>query len=105
MFQSPVNTPSTNDQLSINCPQPVLKVIGLGGGGCNAVERMMELDLRGIEFIAANTDAQALKLNPAPTKILLGPQTTRGLGSGGDPAKGRAAAEESRKEIAAALSG
>jgi cell division protein FtsZ len=105
MFQSPVSSPASYDLALINCPHPVLKVLGLGGGGCNAIERMMELDLRGIEFIAANTDAQALKNNPAPTKILLGPQTTRGLGSGGDPARGRAAAEESRKEIAAALSG
>lgn len=105
MFQSQVTSPASYDPALIICPHPVLKVLGLGGGGCNAIERMMELDLRGIEFIAANTDAQALKLNPAPTKILLGPQTTRGLGSGGDPARGRAAAEESRKEIAAALAG
>jgi len=87
------------------CPLPVLKVIGLGGGGCNAVERMMELDLRGIDFIAANTDSQALKTNPAPQKVLLGPNTTRGLGAGGDPERGRAAAEESRKELAAVMSG
>jgi cell division protein FtsZ len=105
MFQSPLSSPASYDLALINCPHPVLKVLGLGGGGCNAIERMMELDLRGIEFIAANTDAQALKINPAPTKILLGPHTTRGLGSGGDPARGRAAAEESRKEIAAALAG
>jgi cell division protein FtsZ len=105
MFQSPVSSTASYDLALINCPHPVLKVLGLGGGGCNAIERMMELDLRGIEFIAANTDAQALNNNPAPTKILLGPQTTRGLGSGGDPARGRAAAEESRKEIAAALAG
>jgi cell division protein FtsZ len=86
-------------------PAPVLKVVGLGGGGCNAVERMMALDLRGIQFIAANTDAQALQRNPAPTRILLGPKVTRGFGAGGDPAIGRAAAEESRKELAAALAG
>jgi cell division protein FtsZ len=105
MFQSPVSSTASYDLALINCPRPVLKVLGLGGGGCNAIERMMELDLRGIEFIAANTDAQALNSNPAPTKILLGPHTMRGLGSGGDPARGRAAAEESRKEIAAALAG
>ena len=105
MFQSPEISPASYDLALMNCPRPVLKVLGLGGGGCNAIERMMELELRGIDFIAANTDAQALKMNPAPTKILLGPQTTRGLGSGGDPIKGRAAAEESRKEIAAALAG
>ncbi len=85
--------------------RPILKVIGLGGAGCNAVERMMELGLTGIEFIAANTDQQALNKTSTPTKVLLGPTTTRGLGAGGDPNKGRAAAEESRKELAAVLAG
>lgn len=85
--------------------KPVLKVIGLGGGGCNAVSRMMELGLRGVDFIAANTDHQALESNPAPVKIQLGPQVTRGLGAGGDPRIGHAAAKESAREIAAALSG
>ncbi len=93
------------DDLSADIAQPVLKVIGLGGGGCNAVERMMELGLKGVHFIAANTDRQALATNPAETKILLGPNITRGLGAGGDPAKGKAAAEESREELAAALAG
>jgi cell division protein FtsZ len=85
--------------------QPVLKVLGLGGGGSNAVTRMIELGLGGVEFIAANTDLQVLKTNPAPKKILLGPHVTRGLGAGGDPRLGRAAAEESSREIAAALTG
>lgn len=85
--------------------KPVLKVIGLGGGGCNAVSRMMELGLRGVDFIAANTDHQALESNPAPVKIQLGPQVTRGLGAGGDPRIGHAAAKESAREIATALSG
>ena len=85
--------------------QPVLKVLGLGGGGSNAVARMMELGLRGMEFIAANTDHQALLSNPADVKIQLGPKVTRGLGAGGDPSVGRAAAEESWREIAAALKG
>lgn len=84
---------------------PVLKVIGLGGGGCNAVSRMMELGLRGVDFIAANTDHQALESNPAPVKIQLGPKVTRGLGAGGDPRIGEAAAKESSRELAAALSG
>ena len=85
--------------------QPVLKVIGLGGGGCNAIARMMELGLHGLEFIAANTDHQALLANPAPVKIQLGPTTTRGLGAGGNPEVGRTAAEESWRELAAALKG
>jgi cell division protein FtsZ len=105
MYDNPINSTSSLDDTAPVYPQPVLKVIGLGGGGCNAIERMMELDLKGIDFIAANTDSQALNANPAPTKILLGPNTTRGLGAGGDPNKGKYAAEESRKEIATALSG
>lgn len=85
--------------------QPVLKVIGLGGGGCNAVARMMELGLSGLQFIAANTDHQALLNNPADIKIQLGPKTTRGLGAGSKPEIGKAAAEESWRELAAAMKG
>ncbi len=84
---------------------PVLKVIGMGGGGCNAINRMIELDLKGVEYIAANTDAQALKRCLAPTQIQLGPRLTRGLGAGGNPQIGEAAAEESYREINAALTG
>ena len=84
---------------------PVLKVIGLGGGGSNAINRMIELGLSGVDFIAANTDAQALERSLAPTKIQLGPQLTRGLGAGGNPEVGQAAAEESAREIQAALVG
>jgi cell division protein FtsZ len=84
---------------------PVLKVIGLGGGGGNAVERMRELGMRGVEFIAANTDLQALKRSQAPVKIQLGPKSTRGLGAGGNPQVGQSAAEESWKDLAHALRG
>jgi cell division protein FtsZ len=84
---------------------PVLKVMGLGGGGCNAVERMIELGLSGVEFIAANTDHQVLQTNSAPVKIQLGPKVTRGLGAGGDPRVGREAGIESAREIANALRG
>lgn len=105
MFENPLNSLTETGSTDQTCPLPVLKVIGLGGGGCNAVERMMELDLKGIDFIAANTDSQALKANPAPQKVLLGPTTTRGLGAGGDPERGHDAAEESRKELAAVMSG
>jgi cell division protein FtsZ len=86
-------------------PPPVLKVLGLGGGGSNAVNRMIELGIDGVEFIAANSDYQALQTSLAPVKIQLGPRTTRGLGAGGNPEVGRAAAEESEKEITAALEG
>lgn len=85
--------------------QPVLKVVGLGGGGCNAIARMMELGLGGLQFIAANTDHQALAENPAHIKIQLGPKTTRGLGAGSKPDIGKAAAEESWRELAAAMKG
>lgn len=84
---------------------PVLKVIGLGGGGCNAINRMIELGLSGVEYVAANTDAQALKSCLAPTKIQMGPHLTRGLGAGGAPHVGEAAAEESYRELGAAMAG
>lgn len=82
-----------------------LKVIGLGGGGSNAINRMLDLGLEGVEFIAANTDAQALKQSRAAKKILLGQSATRGLGAGGRPEVGYQAAEESRAELKAALAG
>lgn len=85
--------------------KPVIKVLGLGGGGCNAVSRMIELGLKGIDFIAANTDHQVLESNPAPVKVQLGPKVTRGLGAGGNPQVGREAAKESARELAAALYG
>ena len=82
-----------------------VKVLGLGGGGSNAVNRMIELGVMGIDFIAANTDQQALASSLAPTRIQLGPRITRGLGAGGDPKIGAAAAMESSRDIAAALAG
>ncbi len=89
----------------LNVKPPVLKVIGLGGGGSNAINRMIELGLSGVEFIAANTDGQALRNSLAPVKIQLGPQLTRGLGAGGNPEMGEGAAEESTKELKAAMQG
>jgi cell division protein FtsZ len=89
----------------IECRKPVLKVIGLGGGGQNAVNRMIDLGMKGVDFIAANTDGQVLASSSAPTKIQLGPKLTRGLGAGGDPTVGEAAAEESVREITSALVG
>ena len=87
-------------------PKPtVIKVVGLGGGGSNAVNRMIDLDLEGVEYIAANTDAQALAQSRAPVRLQLGPELTKGLGAGGKPERGEAAAEESRHEIQAALRG
>lgn len=90
----------------MDTPKPtVIKVLGLGGGGSNAVNRMIELGLEGVEFIAANTDAQALSSCLAPTRLQLGPRLTRGLGAGGQPQVGEAAAEESRQDLKEALAG
>jgi cell division protein FtsZ len=89
----------------IEAKPPVVKVVGLGGGGQNAIDRMIELGLEGIDFIAANTDSQALASSLAPVKIQLGPKLTRGLGAGGNPEIGEAAAEESYKELNQALAG
>lgn len=82
-----------------------IKVIGVGGGGCNAVDRMIANRLRGVQFIAINTDAQALNVTKAAHRIQIGESITRGLGSGGDPEIGKRAAEESMKAIESALEG
>lgn len=86
-------------------PVANIKVIGVGGGGCNAVNRMIKAGIKGIEFITVNTDAQALYHSEAPTKINIGKATTRGLGAGSNPDIGRQAAEESIEEIKDAISG
>ncbi len=80
-----------------------LKVIGVGGAGGNAVNRMIGAGLRGVEFIAANTDVQALQQSLAPHRLQIGSGATRGLGAGGDPSQGRRAAEEDEQAIADAL--
>ena len=84
---------------------PVIKVIGVGGGGGNAINRMIDEGLAGVEFIAANTDVQALSSAKAETVIQLGPKLTRGLGAGGQPEVGRKAAEESEEVLTEALQG
>ncbi|MDZ8276249.1 cell division protein FtsZ [Microbacterium aquimaris] len=83
----------------------VIKVVGVGGGGVNAVNRMIELGLRGVEFIAVNTDAQALLMSDADVKLDVGRELTRGLGAGADPEVGRRAAEDHGDEIEEALRG
>ncbi len=82
-----------------------IKVVGVGGGGSNAVNRMIEAGLRGVEFIAVNTDAQALMLSNAPIRIRIGDKLTKGLGAGGDPSIGSKAAEESSEDLAQTLEG
>ncbi len=83
----------------------VIKVVGIGGGGVNAVNRMIEVGLRGVEFIAINTDAQALLMSDADVKLDVGRELTRGLGAGADPGVGRQAAEDHRAEIEDVLKG
>lgn len=85
--------------------QAVIKVVGVGGGGVNAVNRMIEADLRGVEFIAVNTDAQALLMTDADVKLDVGRDLTRGLGAGADPSIGRKAAEDHIEDIRAAITG
>lgn len=82
-----------------------IKVVGVGGGGSNAVNRMIEEGLSGIEFVAVNTDAQALLLSDAPTRVRIGDKLTRGLGAGGDPEMGQKAAEESAEDLYEVLKG
>src|SRR5579884_3164443 len=84
---------------------PPIKVVGVGGGGCNAVNRMIQEQIFGVQFIAVNTDAQQLLHSEAPAKIRIGDKLTRGLGVGGDPAVGLRAAEESREELREAVRG
>lgn len=86
-------------------PSASIRVVGLGGGGSNAVKRMVEMKTQGVEFIALNTDAQALYHNPAGTKLNIGRGTTRGLGAGSNPDIGKKSAEESSDDIRAALEG
>ncbi len=84
---------------------PVIKVMGMGGGGSNAIDRMIHFGLSGVEFIIANTDRQAMAYSQASVKLQLGPKLTRGLGAGGDPRIGEQAALESKSDLALALEG
>jgi cell division protein FtsZ len=84
---------------------PPIKVVGVGGGGCNAVNRMIAEQIPGVQFVAVNTDAQALQQSPAEVKIRVGDKLTKGLGVGGDPGRGLRAAEESRDELLEAVRG
>ncbi|QSO53873.1 cell division protein FtsZ [Alicyclobacillus curvatus] len=86
-------------------PLAKIKVIGVGGGGCNAVNRMIESGIEGVEFIVVNTDQQALQLSKAPVKLQIGEKLTRGLGAGANPDIGKKAAEESRELLVNALTG
>src|ERR1700710_1573170 len=99
LFERPDEVTSNQNYLA------VIKVVGIGGGGVNAVNRMIELGLRGVEFIAINTDAQALLMSDADVKLDVGREITRGLGAGADPEVGRRAAEDQAEESEEALSG
>ncbi len=92
-------------ETEINNYLAVIKVVGVGGGGTNAVNRMIEEGIRGVEFVAINTDAQALAISDADIKVHIGTDLTRGLGAGANPEVGRKAADESRDDIAESLAG
>src|SRR5712691_5346500 len=99
---------SRTEERIMQAPQnylAVIKVVGIGGGGVNAVNRMIEAGLRGVEFVAMNTDAQALLMSEADVKLDIGRDTTRGLGAGSNPEVGKRAAEEHRTEIEEILKG
>jgi cell division protein FtsZ len=103
----PFHVPERIDCMAGN-PQnylAVIKVVGIGGGGVNAVNRMIDAGLKGVEFIGVNTDAQALLMSDAELKLDIGQDVTRGLGAGSDPEVGRSAAEDHKAEIEAALQG
>ena len=87
------------EQVNENATFAQIKVVGVGGAGCNAINRMVQYGLRGVQFVAINTDKQALYLSKAETKVQIGEKLTRGLGAGADPEVGRKAAEESREQI------
>jgi cell division protein FtsZ len=97
----------TDDMTPINLfeSQAVIKVIGVGGGGCNAVNRMIEAGVSGVQFVALNTDTQALRNSLADVRMAIGEISTRGLGTGGDPTKGAEAARESERAISDILDG
>ena len=94
----------TNDD-NLNNYLAVIKVVGVGGGGTNAVNRMIEEGIRGVEFVAINTDAQQLAISDADIKVHIGSDLTKGLGAGARPEVGAEAAEDSHDEIKAALAG
>src|SRR5207248_10750799 len=106
--QTQLSSPTPKGPSHVAAPQnylALIKVVGIGGGGVNAVNRMIEAGLKGAEFIAINTDAQALLMSDADVKLDIGRALTRGLGAGSDPEVGRAAAEEHRDEIEEVLKG
>jgi cell division protein FtsZ len=100
-FEEELKMQTMNHPESFAC----IKVVGVGGGGCNAVDRMIDEGLQGVDFVAVNTDAQALMLSKAQTRVRIGDKLTRGLGAGGDPEIGRKASEESAEELYNVLKG
>src|SRR5256885_2060012 len=103
LFDETRNTPPTI-LLDEDAPTPArIKVVGVGGGGGNAINRMIQTGIRGVDFMAANTDLQVLRVNRAQTKIQLGVATSRGMGAGANPDVGRNAALEDAEKIAEVL--
>ena len=108
VWDSPARARHEGHLCTVAAPQnylAVIKVVGIGGGGVNAINRMIDVGLKGVEFIAVNTDAQALLMSDADVKLDVGRELTRGLGAGADPEVGRQAAEDHREEIEEVLKG
>ncbi|MDR2192171.1 MAG: hypothetical protein LBO62_04770, partial [Endomicrobium sp.] len=93
------------NNLSVSRPAAIIKVVGIGGGGSNAVNKMVAANLFGVDFVAVNTDLQALRDSSAPVKVQIGEKLTKGLGVGGDPVKGQKAAEESSDILRGTIKG
>ena len=87
------------------CVPALIKVVGVGGGGNNAVDRMIEQNMNGVEFVAINTDIQDLSKSKSQTKVQIGEKLTKGLGAGGNPEVGQKSAEETKEEIQKTLNG
>src|SRR3954469_16528925 len=110
LFSEPDDTTMTTSSIKMFLDEPPItgariKVVGVGGGGSNAVNRMIDADIKGVEFIVANTDQQALNASKAPIKIQLGTKSTRGLGAGSNPEIGRKAALEDTEKLIDILDG
>src|SRR5215831_12051822 len=102
---NPENKPRFTFEDTPSLNGATIKVVGVGGGGSNAVNRMIDARIEGVEFLVVNTDAQALKLSNAPKKLQIGEKLTKGLGAGGDPEMGRQSALEDTEKIIEALEG
>lgn len=104
-LKSDSDSPLEEDQFDLEIPREVIKVVGVGGAGGNALNTIINSGVSDVDFIATNTDVAALRLSQAPTRVILGRNLTKGRGAGADPAKGHDAAQESEEELTQLLTG